>query len=90
MRYLRHSSDWASDCSTDADTQSLAAHATASQKFIDEIRQELYVLLEFASDQPANEDQVNRLMESFEGLQTPFSLDSHVQALSEVRGCLAS
>jgi hypothetical protein len=46
----------------------------------------LYVLLEFANDQPANEDQVNRLMECFEGLQTPFSLDSHVQALSERMG----
>lgn len=60
----------------------LRAHEIASQQFISEIKQELFVLLEMSDDEAQNKELVERFVGSFDGLRTPFKVDDQVAALS--------
>jgi hypothetical protein len=59
----------------------LAAHEAASRKFLAEVTQELAVLLHLAKTPPNNEQRVNRLIQAFDGLQTPFVLEAILKEL---------
>ena len=62
----------------------LLAYDQASKAFIDDVRTELYSFLNIDSNSPAaNKDAVDRLIDAFKGLQTPFSVDQMVKSLSE-------
>ncbi len=59
----------------------LDAHAAASIQFVNEVKTELYVLLDLASDTTENRQMVDTLVEAFDGLQTPFQLEKIVEIL---------
>jgi hypothetical protein len=59
----------------------LDAHAKASVQFVHEVKQELYVLLNLSSDDAENRQNVDALIEAFEGQQTPFLQDTLIDSL---------
>lgn len=59
------------------------AHASASQSFIEEIKQELFVLLDMSDDDARNKNLVDRFIGAFDGLRTPFPIDALVSELSD-------
>lgn len=61
----------------------LDAHSTATIQFVNEVKTELYVLLDLASDTGDNRQMVDTLVEAFEGFQTPFQLEKALDALHE-------
>lgn len=61
----------------------LNAYDDASGAFIAEVRSELYNLLDLGSSVDQNREAVDRLLEGFSGLKTPFVLDDLVERLSE-------
>lgn len=60
----------------------LDAYDSASTAFINEVRTELDNLLELSADNAANRDAVNKLLDAFSGLRTPFLVEEIVQELA--------
>lgn len=62
----------------------LIAYDQASKDFISEVRTELYSYLNLVEDGVgANRSAVDRLLVAFDGLQTPFSIESIVETLAQ-------
>lgn len=59
----------------------LDAHAKASVQFVNEVKQELYVLLNLSNDDDENRQTVDSLIQAFEGSTTPFSQDALIDSL---------
>jgi MinD-like ATPase involved in chromosome partitioning or flagellar assembly len=59
----------------------LDAHSAAAMAFINEVKLELYVLLELSQDENENSELVDRLVQCFDGLPTPFILDDQIRNL---------
>lgn len=60
----------------------LRAYDTASTSFISEVRTELHNLLELAEDDAVNKDSVDKLLEAFSGLKTPFIVEETIKELA--------
>jgi Mrp family chromosome partitioning ATPase len=56
----------------------IAAHSAATKDFMNEVESELKSLLNLDADESKNAELVRRLRQSFDGLQTPFSLDDYL------------
>lgn len=61
----------------------LTCYDDASKDFLDEVRSELQNLLDFEDEQVNNQSAVNRFIDSFHGLRTPFVLDQIIKELAE-------
>lgn len=57
----------------------LDSHAKASANFVNEVKQELYVLLDLSSDDAENRRLVDALIAALEGKATPFNQDALIQ-----------
>lgn len=64
----------------------LRAYDSASTSFMSEVRTELHNLLELSGDDSANRDAVNKLLDAFSGLKTPFSVEDIVKELGGKSG----
>ncbi len=64
----------------------LRAYDEASTAFISEVRAELHNLLELDQDDAANRDAVNKLLDAFSGLKTPFFVEDIVKDLADRSG----
>jgi len=60
----------------------LRAYDDASTAFISEVRTELHNLLELSEEDTANRDAVNKLLDAFSGLKTPFDVEDIVKDLA--------
>ncbi|WP_457424736.1 hypothetical protein [Roseateles sp. P5_E7] len=60
----------------------LRSYDAASTAFINEVRTELHNLLELESEDTANRDAVNKLLDAFSGLKTPFDVEDIVKDLA--------
>jgi hypothetical protein len=60
----------------------LSAYDAACADFLNDVRAELYSLLDLVEDHGANRDAVDQLIESFSGRKTPFLVDEMVENLS--------
>ncbi|XFB06414.1 MinD/ParA family protein [Azotobacter salinestris] len=60
----------------------LEAHAEATQTFIDGVTQELHGSLELDEDARRNAELVKQMIDSFEGLTTPFKFEETAQIVS--------
>ena len=61
----------------------LDAHSTATIQFVNEVKTELYVLLDLATDTGDNRQMVDTLVDAFDGFQTPFQLEKVLDTLNE-------
>lgn len=61
----------------------LEAYDYASGRFMNEVRTELYALLDFDPVTRKNQDAVDKLIDAFDGQKTPFGLEDMVGLLSE-------
>jgi Mrp family chromosome partitioning ATPase len=59
----------------------LDAHSTATIQFVNEVKTELYVLLDLATDTGDNRQMIDTLVEAFDGFQTPFQLEKALETL---------
>lgn len=64
----------------------LRAYDEASGAFIEEVKAELFNLLDLNSDESLNKDDVAKFVLAFSGLKTPFLLDQIVVLLAEKTG----
>jgi hypothetical protein len=64
----------------------LESYDKASNEFIDEVKTELYNLLEISKEVDANREAVNNLLEAFSGIRTPFVVDDTIKEVSEKTG----
>lgn len=60
----------------------LDAHENASSAFLNEVKQELYNLVDFSPDVQQNNRIVDSLLDALDGKQTPFKLDDLVKQIS--------
>lgn len=60
----------------------LDAHESASSAFLKEVKQELYNLVDFGSDNQQNSRLVDTIIDALDGKQTPFKLDDLVKLLA--------
>ncbi|WP_439825653.1 hypothetical protein [Aeromonas caviae] len=62
----------------------LKAYDQASASFIEDVRTELYSFLSIdKDDNEENQNQVNKLVAAFNGLQTPFSIEAITPIISQ-------
>ncbi|MBX3746373.1 MAG: AAA family ATPase [Verrucomicrobiae bacterium] len=64
----------------------LAAHESASVRFLDEVKQELSVLLSLAERPAENDQRVTELLSAFDGLKTPFEFERRLEELQKLGG----
>jgi hypothetical protein len=65
----------------------LDAHSKASIQFVNEVKQELYVLLELSNDDNENRQMVDALIAAFEGRPTPFLQDALIESfVDKIKG----
>ncbi|WP_262072041.1 hypothetical protein [Stenotrophomonas sp. Marseille-Q5258] len=64
----------------------LRAYDEASGAFIEEVKAELFNLLDLNQDDSINKDEVTKFILAFSGLKTPFTLDQIVVQLAEKTG----
>lgn len=60
----------------------LLAYDQASKSFIEDVRTELYSFLNIEPNIDSNKTAVDRLIEAFDGLQTPFSVEEIIEDLT--------
>lgn len=64
----------------------LESYDRASNEFIDEVKTELYNLLEITKEVDSNREAVNNLLVAFSGIRTPFVVDDTIKEVSEKTG----
>lgn len=63
-----------------------AAHEKAAESYLQGLKQELAYVIDMAEDMTENQDLIDKLLNAFDGLQTPFQIERRVAELSQSTG----
>lgn len=62
------------------------AHEKAAESYLQGLKQELAYVVDLSADFNENQEKIDKLLNSFEGLQTPFQIEKRVEKLSSQTG----